>query len=63
MALDAFIDESRKSAKGAIRLVEVDAHINDRAFADAALAVFDEWVAQGVVPRGQSGAVPPKGTA
>jgi uncharacterized protein (UPF0261 family) len=30
-------------------LTEVNAHINDDAFADAALAVFDGWVRDGTV--------------
>jgi uncharacterized protein (UPF0261 family) len=47
-ALAAFIDEMRRVIP-ADRLVEVDAHINDQAFADAALAVFDQWVADGMV--------------
>jgi LSD1 subclass zinc finger protein len=34
------------------RLIELDAHINDEVFAEAALAVLDEWVAEGRVPKG-----------
>ena len=30
-----------------VEFIEVDAHINDTAFSDAALAVFDRWVADG----------------
>lgn len=33
--------------------MELDAHINDKAFCDAALAVFDDWVAQGLVGPGR----------
>lgn len=47
--LAAFIDEMRKAVKPPVQMTEVDAHINDQAFADAALAVFDGWVADGVV--------------
>jgi uncharacterized protein (UPF0261 family) len=36
----------------ATALHRVDAHINDRAFADAALAVFDAWVADGSIAPG-----------
>ena len=50
--LAAFIDEIRKVAPGRLDLSEVGAHINDQAFADAALAVFDGWVEKGVVPQG-----------
>ena len=50
--LAAFIDEVRKAAPGRIDMSEVGAHINDQAFADAALAVFDGWVEKGVVPEG-----------
>jgi hypothetical protein len=35
----------------------VDAHINDDAFVQAALQVFDAWVAAGLVPPGVIGAV------
>ena len=34
-------------------LVELDAHINDDAFCEAALQVFDAWVANGSVPAGR----------
>ncbi|MDH3661036.1 MAG: Tm-1-like ATP-binding domain-containing protein [Alphaproteobacteria bacterium] len=47
--LAAFIDEMRAVIRPPITLTEVDAHINDPAFADAALAVFDAWVVKGVV--------------
>jgi len=47
--LAAFIDEMRVAAVAPCELIEVDAHINDQAFADAALAVFDAWVADGTV--------------
>ena len=33
-------------------LVQVDAHINDAAFAEAALRVFDAWVQDGTIVRG-----------
>lgn len=46
--LAAFTDEIRKAIPAG-QLTEVDAHINDQAFADAALALFDRWVADGVV--------------
>jgi uncharacterized protein (UPF0261 family) len=50
--LAAFVAAMRESVAPGTRCVELDAHINDAAFCDAALAVFDEWVAQGLVPRG-----------
>lgn len=52
-ALAAFVDEFRKCMRPPVRLVEVDAHINDRAFAEAVLTVLDDWVAKGVVPKGR----------
>ncbi|MHA7776803.1 Tm-1-like ATP-binding domain-containing protein [Roseibium sp. M-1] len=48
--LAAFIDEIRKVAPGRIQMSEIDAHINEQAFADAALQVFDGWVDAGIVP-------------
>jgi uncharacterized protein (UPF0261 family) len=50
--LDAFIDEMRAAVAPATRCIELDAHINDEAFCDAALQVFDEWVARGLIARG-----------
>lgn len=47
-ALAAFVDEMR-TVIPADRLVEVDAHINDPAFADAAIALFDQWCSQRIV--------------
>ena len=47
--LSAFVDEMRNSVKPPLLLTEIDAHINDQAFADAALSVFDRWVADGTV--------------
>lgn len=47
--LAAFTDEIRKVIKDPIALTEVDAHINDQAFAEAALKIFDGWVADGTV--------------
>jgi len=51
-ALAAFLDETRRLAVGGARLIELDAHINDEAFAEAALAVFDGWRAEGRLPPG-----------
>lgn len=50
--LAALSDGIRAQARPPVRLVECDAHINDAAFADAALEVFDAWVRDGVVPPG-----------
>ena len=47
--LAAFTDEIRKVIRDPISLTEVDAHINDQAFADAALEIFDAWVANGTI--------------
>jgi uncharacterized protein (UPF0261 family) len=50
--LAAFIAAMRAAVAPPVRCIELDAHINDAAFCDAALAVFDEWVLQGLVPPG-----------
>ena len=48
-ALAEFLDEMRQAIKPPVRMTEVDAHINDQAFADTALAVLDAWIADGTV--------------
>jgi len=49
--LQAFVDAMRSALPPQLRCIELDAHINDEAFASAALQVFDEWVAQGLIRR------------
>ncbi|WP_088280209.1 Tm-1-like ATP-binding domain-containing protein [Ideonella sp. A 288] len=51
--LATFVDAMRAAVAPATRCVELDAHINDAAFCDAALEVFDGWVAQGLVRLGR----------
>ena len=48
----AFVDEFRRALKPPVQLHDLDLHINDRGFVDAALAVFDAWVEAGHIPRG-----------
>ncbi|WP_421982100.1 Tm-1-like ATP-binding domain-containing protein [Roseibium sp.] len=50
--LAAFIDEARTVLPGRVRLVEIDAHINDAAFSETALEIFDRWVESGVIDAG-----------
>ncbi|MDU8929528.1 Tm-1-like ATP-binding domain-containing protein [Alisedimentitalea sp. MJ-SS2] len=47
--LAAFCDGIRHSCPGNVTLHELDTHINDAGFSAKALAIFDEWVAQGIV--------------
>ncbi|MGB7183865.1 MAG: Tm-1-like ATP-binding domain-containing protein [Burkholderiaceae bacterium] len=47
--LSAFMDDSRQVIQPPLGLTEIDAHINDQAFADAALHIFDSWLADGTV--------------
>jgi uncharacterized protein (UPF0261 family) len=49
--LAAFLDEARKSIVAPVRMTEVDAHINDKAFSDQALQIFDAWVSDGTIKR------------
>ncbi len=51
--LNAFLDEMRRAIPPAVTLREVDTHINTPAFSEAALAIFDQWVAEGVIPEGR----------
>ncbi len=52
-ATAAFIDEMRNQVPANAELHELQAHINDDAFAAKALAIFDRWVAEGVVAPGK----------
>lgn len=49
--LAAFCDEVVAHCPAQVDLREMAAHINDAAFAEAALAVFDAWVEEGRIPR------------
>jgi uncharacterized protein (UPF0261 family) len=50
--LAAFCDEIRKSLAPPVQLIELDAHINDAAFSEAVLQVFDDWVGRGLIAPG-----------
>jgi uncharacterized protein (UPF0261 family) len=52
--LAALVSELRARVAPNTRLIEIDAHINDAAFAQAALQVFDQWVAEGLIAPGVS---------
>jgi uncharacterized protein (UPF0261 family) len=47
VGIAAFAEEMRATCPATTRLVQLDAHINDAAFAEAALAVIDGWIAEG----------------
>jgi len=48
-AFAEFCDEMRGVMTDPIAFTELDCHINDHAFADTALKVFDAWVADGTI--------------
>jgi uncharacterized protein (UPF0261 family) len=50
--LEAFMDETLRHAPANIKVIRLDAHINDDAFTDAVLDLFDEWVEEGHVRTG-----------
>ena len=50
-AFAAFCDEMRGVMTDPITFSELDCHINDAAFAEVALAIFDAWVADGIVKK------------
>ncbi len=51
--LKTFVDAMRHAVKPPVHLHEVEGHINSPAFAAMALEIFDQWVADGKIPRGQ----------
>ena len=48
--LAAFLEELRATVADHVAVTETDAHINDAAFSDLALDIFDGWVRDGIVP-------------
>ncbi len=50
-AFAEFLDEMRTAFKAPVKYQELDCHINDPEFAEAALAVLDQWIDQGVVQK------------
>lgn len=48
-ALAEMVDEFRVSVRAPVQLTQVDCHINDPGFAEAALAILDGWIADGTV--------------
>jgi uncharacterized protein (UPF0261 family) len=50
--LQAFADTVRDELNDPVELHEIEAHINDPYFAQTALAIFDRWVDQGLIPNG-----------
>jgi len=47
--LAAMVDEMGKAIQPPTQITLLDCHINDQAFADAALVVLDGWIAEGTV--------------
>lgn len=52
-ALDAFIEAMRASVPANVEAHEVAAHINELAFSQRALEIFDDWVRRGAVVAGR----------
>ncbi|MFA3918187.1 Tm-1-like ATP-binding domain-containing protein [Ruegeria hyattellae] len=52
--LEAFISELGDTVAPSVQATELEAHINDLAFAQTALAILDRWVAEGTVPPGNT---------
>lgn len=48
----AYCEEFRRAIRPPVELVDLDLHINDDAFSDRALAIFDQWVRDGLIPPG-----------
>ena len=57
--LSTFMAAARMHTKAPTEVIELNAHINDPAFCDAALAVFDRWVSAGIVVAGAAASSKP----
>jgi uncharacterized protein (UPF0261 family) len=51
--LEAFTQAMRGAIPAGVTLHEVEAHINSPLFSERALAVFDAWVSEGIIPEGR----------
>ena len=49
--LESFLDEIRIINKNNVIYHEINAHINDQAFADKALEILDDWIEKGIVSK------------
>ncbi len=49
--LSLFVDEIRQNCPDNVSLIELDAHINDAAFSEAAMNVFDSWISDGTIKK------------
>lgn len=49
--LSSFFEELKSHLASEVEIVSIDAHINDQAFIDTVMEVFDRWVAEGLVPQ------------
>lgn len=52
----AYVEEFRRHVRPPIEMHDLDVHINDDAFVDEALRIFDRWVAEGHIPSGVTSA-------
>ncbi len=51
--LAAFCDEIREACPANVTLEDLDCHINDDAFSEKVLEIFDQWVSDGIVPKAE----------
>ena len=49
----AYVDEFRRHIRSPVEMHDLDLHIEDEGFVDAALSIFDLWVSEGRIPRGE----------
>jgi uncharacterized protein (UPF0261 family) len=49
-ALAAFCDEMRSVCPANVQYIETTAHINDAAFCDEVLRLFDQWISEDAIP-------------
>jgi uncharacterized protein (UPF0261 family) len=51
--LGVFVEEMRAAIRPPVELYEIEEHINDEGFVAKVLAIFDRWVASGVIAAGK----------